>query len=103
MLVITTVPDINLGKNIAKKLVAEHLAACINIVGEVSSIYTWQEKICDEKEYVLLIKTDDFVVNKVFQRIRELHSYEVPELIALRINNIGKEYWDWLEEWIGKQ
>jgi len=103
MLVITTVPDINLGKNIAKKLVEEHLAACINVIGEVSSIYTWQEKICDEKEYILLIKTDDFRVDKVFKRIKELHIYEVPELIALRIDKIGKGYCDWLEEWIGRQ
>lgn len=102
ILLITTVPDIHLGKSIANKIVQEHLAACVNIIGPIVSIYSWKDKICDEQEYILFIKTDNKKQEMLFNRIKELHSYEVPELITIKINDIGEEYWEWLKNWLIK-
>jgi periplasmic divalent cation tolerance protein len=96
--VLITAPDEENAARIGRTLVEERLAACANIIRGVRSIYRWKEEIFDEPECMLLIKTaaDNFTFLE--KRIRELHPYEVPEVIALRISEGSKPYLDWIEE-----
>lgn len=84
-------------KQIARTLVEENLAACVNIVGPVQSIYRWQGAIEDATEYLLIIKTRTSLYQKVEQRITELHSYEVPEIIAFALASGADNYINWIK------
>ena len=82
---------------IAKTLVKSQLAACVNIV-PLQSIYTWQGELHQEQEWQLLIKTDLSNFPTLEAKIRELHSYEVPEIIALPIVAGSQPYLNWISE-----
>jgi periplasmic divalent cation tolerance protein len=84
--------------SIARTLVEESLAACVNIVGPVRSIYKWRGAIEDQSEHMLVIKTRAALFGKVERRVRELHSYEVPEIIALPISAGSAPYLAWIGE-----
>jgi periplasmic divalent cation tolerance protein len=84
-------------ESIAKTLVESKLAACVKIF-PIQSIYTWQEKVHNEPEFQLLIKTDRRLFNTIETKIRELHSYEVPEIIALPIVAASQPYLNWISE-----
>ena len=81
---------------IARALVEERLAACVNIIPGVRSIYRWQGKVEDDREVLMVIKTNAESLDKLEERVRALHSYEVPEIIALRIDRGSEPYLDWL-------
>jgi periplasmic divalent cation tolerance protein len=83
---------------IAQALVEEKLAACVNIVGPVRSIYRWHGTIENASEYMLLIKAPGRHFSKLERRVRELHSYEVPEIVAVRLAAGSKPYIAWLAE-----
>lgn len=83
-------------QNIAKTLVKEKLAACVNISSPIESIYSWKSKICHEKEFLLTIKSKALLFKKLEKRIKELHSYEVPEIIALPILKGSEDYLNWI-------
>jgi periplasmic divalent cation tolerance protein len=83
---------------IAHALVGERLAACVNLLGPIRSIYRWQDAVQDESEHLMLIKTRAKLVAKVERRVRELHSYDVPEVIAVSIAQGSAPYLDWLLE-----
>jgi periplasmic divalent cation tolerance protein len=83
---------------IAQALVKERLAACVNIVGPVRSIYRWRGTIEDASEYMLVIKAPARHVSQLERRVRELHSYEVPEIIAVTLAAASKPYLAWLAE-----
>ena len=82
--------------SIAQALVGERLAACANIVGPIRSIYRWQGEVQNDSEHLMLIKTRASLMSKIVRRVRELHSYEVPEVIALSIGDGSKPYLEWL-------
>jgi periplasmic divalent cation tolerance protein len=82
--------------SIARALVSERLAACVNIVGPVRSIYRWRDAVNDDSEYLLIIKTRATLYMKVESRVRELHSYEVPEVLALNADRGSPPYIKWL-------
>jgi len=96
--VISTVPNEEEGKNIATKIVSERLAACVNLSSAVQSFYWWQGKISSEREFMLFIKTRNDLYAKLEQRIRALHSYEVPEIIALPLCQGSQDYLHWLKK-----
>lgn len=96
LLVLSTVPNAKAGQKIAKSLVGEKLAACVNISAPLHSIYSWKGKLCSEKEQLLLIKTRAALYKKLEKRLRELHPYEVPEIIALPIARGSGDYLAWL-------
>lgn len=83
---------------ISRTLVEETLAACVNVVSPIRSIYRWEGKVCDEKEWLLIIKTQKRHFETVAQRIKSLHSYSVPEIIGLPIEKGFKPYLNWLLE-----
>ena len=81
---------------IAHALVGERLAACVNIVSPIRSIYRWQDEVQTETEHLMIIKTRATLAPKVEARVKELHSYEVPEVITLPIVAGAKSYLDWV-------
>jgi periplasmic divalent cation tolerance protein len=94
--VMVTVAGEAQGVAIARALVGERLAACVNLVGPIRSIYRWRDAIEDEREYLLLIKTTARVYRRLERRVREMHSYEVPEVMALRPSEASKPYVEWI-------
>lgn len=85
-------------QSIARQLVDERLAACVNIVGPIRSVYRWRDAVEDESEFLLLIKTRASLLGRVQRRVIELHSYEVPEVLALVPSGGSAAYLGWLLE-----
>ncbi|MBI3784945.1 MAG: divalent-cation tolerance protein CutA [Deltaproteobacteria bacterium] len=83
-------------ERIAATVVDEQLAACVNIVGPIRSIYTWAGKLQHDNEMLLIIKTRAALFSALEQRVRQLHSYQTPEIIALALNAASQPYLDWL-------
>ncbi len=96
ILIFTTSPTKALAQKIAKDLIKEKLAACVNISSPIESTYFWKGKICCEKEFLLLIKSKKSLFKKLEKRIRQLHTYEVPEIIALPILQGNEDYLTWI-------
>ena len=86
---------------IARALVEEGLAACVNIVPGVRSIYRWKGALKSETEALLFIKTSADLMDDLEEKIRTLHSYEVPEILAFPIDRGNEAYLSWLEEILG--
>ncbi len=83
---------------IANALVEEHLAACVNLVAPIRSIYRWEGKIWDEKEWLLIIKTQKQRFEELEKKVKSLHSYSVPEIISLPITEGSSAYLNWIRE-----
>ena len=83
---------------IAHALVEERMAACVNLMSPIRSIYRWEGKIWDEKEWLLIIKTQAARFEDLEKRVKALHSYSVPEIIALPIMKGSSSYLNWLKE-----
>jgi len=98
VVVLITVPNNDVAEKIANVLVTEHLAACVNIVPEVTSTYFWKGEVCKDKELLLIIKTRSSLLGKLIEAVRKVHPYEVPEIIALPIVAGFNEYLKWVEE-----
>ncbi len=96
ILVLSTTDTMDLAQKIASALVQSHEAACVNIVPGIRSIYRWEGKVCNEAEYLLLIKSSTDKFESVRTTIRQLHSYEIPEIIALPITAGDSAYLGWL-------
>lgn len=93
-----TVPDRATGEKLAQALVEERLAACVNLVTGVTSVYRWEGKVQKETECLLVIKTGVTRFNVLKRRIQELHPSELPEIIALPIIHGSREYLNWITE-----
>lgn len=91
-----TVPDKRVAKNITKILMKHKLAACVSIVDKISSTFSWDGEICEEKEVLMMIKTRRANYAKIKLVIEDLHPYTVPEIIALPIVDCSEEYLKWL-------
>ncbi|WP_456406449.1 divalent-cation tolerance protein CutA [Caldithrix abyssi] len=98
IVVFCTTPDTKTAEAIAQKLVENGLAACCNLIPGLTSIYTWKGKVQKDAEVLMMIKTDDRQYEKLEQTIKELHPYEVPEVIALDIKKGSKDYLKWIQE-----
>lgn len=101
IVVYTTAPNEDEAARIAKTIVEERLAGCVNIVKGIRSIYNWQGKIEDDSEVLMISKTQRHLFEPLKKRIKELHSYTVPEIVALPIIEGLEDYLDWLKEVTG--
>lgn len=98
MLIIqTTVSNANDAETLARKLVEARLAACVQIIPQVTAIYEWKGSIERTSEHLLIIKTADEKWPQIDEFIGEHHPYETPELVACRAENISTDYREWLE------
>ena len=86
------------GLKISHALVQEKLVACVNIIAGVRSIYWWKDEVCDDREWLLVMKTRSALVPALQSRIKALHSYEVPEIIAFPIEQGLPAYLEWVLE-----
>jgi periplasmic divalent cation tolerance protein len=93
-----TVPNKDEGRRISRALVEERLAACVNLIAGLLSIYHWKGEICEEGEMLLWIKTRRSLIPRLQERIRDLHPYEVPEIISFTISEGNSEYLKWIWE-----
>jgi periplasmic divalent cation tolerance protein len=82
--------------NISRALVEEQLAACVNLISPVRSIYRWEGKVWDENEWLPIIKAQRKRFDELEKKVESLHSYSVPEIIALPIIAGSSSYLDWL-------
>ncbi len=96
--VIVTAPDEEVAAGLAKTIVEERLAGCVNIIKGVRSIYSWEGKIEDEPEVIMLIKTRHNLYKSLERRIIDLHPYSVPEVICVDIKDGSDGYLNWLKE-----
>ena len=98
LIIFCTVPDEDIAIKISNDLVNEKLAACCNIIKGIRSIYFWEDNVCDDSELLLVIKTKGAVYKKLEDKIKSLHPYDVPEIIALSINQGSEKYLKWIDE-----
>jgi periplasmic divalent cation tolerance protein len=97
MVVLSTAPSKKTGREIAREIVSAGLAACVNIVPGLVSIYEWDGRLEESDEVLLLIKTSRERVETVVEKITSLHPYEVPEVIALPIEAGHQPYLEWID------
>jgi periplasmic divalent cation tolerance protein len=98
VIVLTTLPMEEDATSFATTLVEERLAACVNIHGEVRSIYRWQGTIEHDQEHPIVIKTTSECLSRLFERIRELHPYDVPEFVVLPVVDGSGAYLNWIRD-----
>ena len=99
-IVYTVCSSIEEARMIGENLIRNKYCACVNIIPEMESIYWWEGKIIKEKEVVLLLKTIQVDFNKIQDKIKELHSYEVPCVFSLQAKNVNKDYLNWIKNHI---
>jgi periplasmic divalent cation tolerance protein len=87
---------------IAKDLVESRLAACVNVVNPIRSIYRWEGKICDDQELLLVAKTHVAQLSSLISRVEELHSYDVPEVLAVPVEAGSRPYLEWVDSSCGE-
>ena len=97
-IVLTTAGSEQEAEKIARHLVEHRLAACVNILPNVTSVYRWKDQVEEAREWLLIIKTTAGVCAQVRQAISELHSYELPECICLTIEDGSPNYLQWIAE-----
>ncbi|KHE91558.1 MAG: divalent-cation tolerance protein CutA [Candidatus Scalindua rubra] len=93
-----TAGSISEAKKIGRALVEEKLVACSNIISPIRSIYSWQGKVCDDKEVLMILKSRQKLFKQIVKRVEKLHSYDVPEIIAMPIIDGSRKYLSWLNE-----
>jgi len=98
LLVLTTLPDQDSAARLARELVAARLAACVNILSPCRSIYRWRDALQEDEEFPLVIKTTVQRYEEVEQRIRQLHGYELPEIVAVEVARGLPAYLAWLAD-----
>jgi periplasmic divalent cation tolerance protein len=101
LLVMITAPESD-SEKIAKALVKDGMAACVSIVNGIQSVYTWKGKIEKDAEDLLLVKTRAEHLENLTQKVLTMHSYEVPEVIALSLEAGATPYLQWIDQVIGK-
>jgi len=101
-IVLTTAADAEEGRRLGRALVEERLAACVSLVPGIESIYRWKEEVESAAEVLLLIKTGVEQLAALGARVHELHSYETPEFLVLRVEAGSAPYLEWLAGSVGK-
>jgi|SRR5688572_26817872 periplasmic divalent cation tolerance protein len=98
VVVLVTAPSADEAARIGRALVDARLAACVNVVGPIRSIYRWQDAVEDEAEHLMIVKARRGDVDALAARVRALHPYDVPEVIALDVVAGSEPYLAWLAD-----
>jgi periplasmic divalent cation tolerance protein len=98
IIVMVTCPNDAEAEAIARELLEERLVACVNIAGRIRSLFHWEGAIARESESLLLMKTRPGLFDDLVRRVKELHSYEVPEIIGMPLTMGSPDYLDWIRE-----
>src|SRR4051794_34290575 len=101
ILVFVTCESSNQAEQIAQAVVAEKLAACVNVLPGVRSCYMWERKLTWSEEVLLIVKTTRARFQQLQDRVKALHSYQVPEIVAVTIDEALEAYADWIETSVG--
>ncbi|MBU0467856.1 MAG: divalent-cation tolerance protein CutA [Candidatus Omnitrophica bacterium] len=96
--VLVTAKDFDEASAISRKLLEQNLIACSNIVKDVDSFFSWKGKVANEKEVLLILKTKEEHLKDLTIEVKNIHSYDIPEIIALPIIYSDQDYLDWIEE-----
>jgi periplasmic divalent cation tolerance protein len=96
LVVVTSVGTEDQALDIANALVRNHHAACVNLLPNVHSIYRWKGRICDDEEYLLLIKTRAREFDAVRETIQKMNTYELPEILAYRVDSASPAFASWI-------
>jgi periplasmic divalent cation tolerance protein len=96
ILILTTTNSKENANKLGKELVKNKLAACVNIIEKVTSIYEWKNELVEDNEFLLIIKSKKDLFKKVEKKIKSIHSYETPEIISFDISDGSKEYLEWI-------
>lgn len=102
IIIFITTPTLENAEKISDILIEKRLAACVSILGEVKSTFFWEGKIEKEKEYLVMIKTEDKIFDKVLNLIKSIHPYKVPEILALNVVTGNPDYIRWVKETVQK-
>ena len=102
LVVVTTVGTEQEANELAEELVARRHAACVSIVPVQRSVYRWRGKICDDSEFLLVIKTLEQEYDAVEATVSELHSYDLPEILAFRVSRGEARFLDWIAKSLDK-
>ncbi len=97
MVVFITAKDADEAEKISKALVKRRLAACVNILPEVSSRYWWQDKLETARENLLIVKSKKTLLPEIIKAVKKLHSYSIPEIIAVSIIGGNRDYLEWVD------
>jgi periplasmic divalent cation tolerance protein len=103
IVILSTAGSTEEASKIAEHLVITRLAACVNIVPEILSVYRWKGDMNRDKEVLMIIKTDASLFIEIEQAVRSMHSYDLPELIAFPIQQGLQGYLNWIEESVSKK
>jgi len=103
IVVVTTVGTEEQAYLIAREIVARRQAACVNIVPGIRSIYRWKGKICKDGELMLIVKTLEDELEGVMDTIRELHSYEIPEILSFNVSHGEQRFLEWIAGSVDKE
>ncbi len=98
LVALVTAPSMEVARDIARALLNHELAACVNIVPSVTSLYVWDGELCTDEEVLLLIKTKGSAFDPLASTIKDVHPYDVPEIIAMPIAAGAEDYLSWIEE-----
>ena len=101
VVVTTSIDKEDVAHKLAELVLEKRLAACVQILPPVTSLYWWKGQIAKDKEYLLNMKSDRKLFDRLVKIIRSVHSYEVPEIIATAIVEIDQEYSNWMKEELG--
>ena len=98
VIVFVTAPTGDDGRAIARALVREKLAACVNVLPGITSIYTWEGEVCEDDEVLLIIKTKGEIFEALSALVKEVHPYDVPEVIAVPLTAGSGDYLNWIDQ-----
>ncbi len=98
ILVYITCSKIEEAKTIAQTVVSERLAACANIIPQMHSVYIWEGKLCEDQEVVLILKSLEDKYEALAKRVKELHSYDCPCVVAIDVKQANEKYLNWIKQ-----
>ena len=97
IVVLSTAPSVEEARRIAHEVVIDRLAACVNLVTGVVSVYEWENKVQEEPEVLLIMKTRGALARRLTEKIIEIHPYDCPEVVVLPVLDGSKAYFNWIE------